>query len=259
MASDPPHMFDPRTQLNYIVWHNDPKLEAFIRTLIDTVKPCMWIETGAHMGWTSLWIARNYPDLPVFTVEVDKQFYDKAKENLAEFPQVTVVHGHSPDFLKLMLPRISTATVESGGRPPIFWLDAHWWPPVPLREECRAVKQLDKYIALLDDFSVWEPDFSGDTFFSVAPSHGDAYLNDVSYVSSELGETYWRPCWECAKDGKGVGMFIKGTFYDPPAEYMKPEDMNGFIASRARSIARRLGEPGFVVYPLHPSSGRTVP
>lgn len=248
----PPHMFDPRTQLHYIVWHKDPKLEAFIRKLITDLKPARWVETGSHMGWTSLWVAQNFPDLPIFTVEVDKQFYDKAKDNLAEFPQATVVHGHSPDFLKILLPRCSDGLT-------IFWLDAHWWPPVPLREECRVVSQLDRYVALLDDFSVWEPDFSGDTFFSIAPSHGDAYLNDLSYVSSEMGESYWRPSWEPGEGNKGVGMFMKGVEYTPPAEYMKKEDMEGFIASRARSIARRIGEPGFVVYPLHPSSGRTVP
>ena len=137
----------------------------------------------------------------------------------------------------------------------LFWLDAHWWPPVPLRHECEVVAKLDKYVALLDDFSVWEPDFSGDTFFTIAPSSGDAYLNDLSYVSDKLGELYWRPDWEQPKDGKGVGLFLKGVDYDPTPD-MKKETLDMFIEQRTRSIRKRSWESGFVVYPLHPSCGK---
>jgi FkbM family methyltransferase len=247
-----PHMFDPRTQLNFIIWHQDPTLEAFIRKLIDTVKPDRWVETGTHMGWTSMWVAHNYPDLPIFTVEVDPDFYARSKENLAQYPNVTISHDSSPNFLAKLLP-----TIKEGMT--IFWLDAHWWPPVPLREECRLVASLDRYICLLDDFSCWKPDFSGDTFFTIPPSGGDAYLNDISYVCSELGEHYWRPVWTPGQGNKGVGLFTKGTDYVPPPEYMRAEDLNGFIETRGRSKIDRAGEPGFVTYPLHPSSGRSVP
>ena len=247
----PEHLFDDRTQLHYIVWHKDPTLERFIEQIVEEVKPTCWVETGSHMGWTSMWMARRFPNLQIYTVEVDPGFYAKSKDNLAQFPNVVVEHDTSPKFLERLLPKISDGK-------PMFWLDAHWWPPVPLRDECKLVSSLPRYVALLDDFSCWEPDFSGDTFYSIAPSRGDAYLNDVSYVCSSLGEQYYRPAWTPGPGAKGVGLFIKGVDYVPPPHMMKPEDMNGFIESRGRSVARRKDELGFVSYPLHPSSGRIV-
>lgn len=245
----PEHLFDTRTQLHYIVWHKDPTLELYIRSLIETVKPDRWVETGTHMGWTSMWVAKNYPNLPIYTVEVDAGFYEKARDNLAPYPQVTLEHDSSPSFLER-----HAATFNEGLS--MFWLDAHWWPPVPLRDECKIVSRLDRYVCMLDDFSVWQPDFSGDTFYTIAPSSGAAYLNDISYVCSELGEIYHRPAWQPGPGAKGVGLFLKGVEYVPPLEMMKPEDLDTFITSRDKSEKERFNEPGFVVYPLHPSCGR---
>lgn len=213
-----PHLFDRRTQLNHIIWHEDPNLEKFVRHLIDTVKPDRWIETGTHMGWTSAWVAENYPHLPVYTIEVDPEFYQKSKENLAQWPQVHVALGSSPDFLEAMRPMLSTGVS-------IFWLDAHWWPPVPLRRECKFVASLEKYVCLLDDFSCWDPDFSGDTFYGRAPNGGSAHLNDLYYVGPEMGYSCWRPNYKAQPGYKGYGLFLKGVEYSPPADIMKFETL----------------------------------
>lgn len=245
-----PHLYDPRTRLNRIVWHDDPALETFIRNLIEELKPDRWVETGSHMGWTSMWVADNFPNLPIYTVEVDHQYFTVSKENLDPYPNANIAYDSSANWLWKMRP-----IFEEGLS--LFWLDAHWWPPVPLREECSMVATLPRYVCLLDDFSCWAPDFGGDTFFTIPPSRGDAYLNDISYVCSELGENYWRPLWEPKPSSKGVGMFIKGTDYRPPSHYMRPENLEQFIATRADAVKRRAGEPGFVTYPIHPSCGRS--
>jgi glycosyltransferase involved in cell wall biosynthesis len=209
-----PHLFDHVTQLDYIVWHKDPNLEKFIRHLIETVKPDRWVETGTHMGWTSMWIADNYPELPVYTVELDAGFYVKARENLAAWPQVSVTHSPSVGYLKGLVPMLSRGLT-------IFWLDAHWWPPVPLRQECKIVAGLEKYICLIDDFSCWDPDFSGDTFYGRAPNHGSCHLNDLYYVGPEMGYSCYRPSYEPQPGYKGVGLFMKGVDYVPPPDLMK--------------------------------------
>lgn len=240
----PQHLFDPRTQLDYIVWHKDPNLESFIRHLITTLKPDRWVETGTHMGWTSMWIAQNFPDLPIYTVEVDETFHAMARDNLAPYPQVALSLGHSPDFLRDLKPITSRGLT-------VFWLDAHWWPPVPLKDECRIVASHERFVCLIDDFSCWNPDFSGDTFYTIAPSSGDAHLNDISYVAAEMGERYWRPNYAPAPGYKGVGLFTRGTSYVPPWNLMKKEDLDEFIATRP------VGRPDS--YPLHPSCGRKEP
>lgn len=249
----PEHLFDDRTQLHHTdaIWHKDPKLELFIRQLIEEVKPDRWVETGSHMGWTSMWIAKNYPNLPLFTVEVDPGFYAKAKDNLEPYPQVHITLGSSPDFLRDLTPELKKGMS-------MFWLDAHWWPPVPLRQECEIVSKLEKYVCLIDDFSCWKPDFSGDTFFSIAPSGGDAYLNDISYVCEHMGRDYYRPNWVPLPSSKGVGVFVKGIGYSPSAEFVKYENLDIFIETRGRSNFERANEPGFVSYPIHPSCGRNL-
>jgi hypothetical protein len=251
----PEHLFDDRTQLRYIVWHDDPSLELMMRRAIDAVRPSVFVETGSHMGWTSMWLARNYPMMPIATVEVDDRFYAKAKDNLERFPNVTVEHDDSRAFMKRFvdgaLSNLEHESPLAKSFVPMFWLDAHWWPPVPLKDECRFVASLPRYVCFIDDFSCWGPNFSGDTFYTVAPSSGDAYLNDISYVSAEMGERYYRPIWQPRPGSKGVGLFVKGVDYLPPTSLMNPETLDRFIELRAMADPKDT-------YPLHPSCGRVV-
>lgn len=224
-AGPAPHLFDPVTQLHHIVWHRDPNLERLIRHVIETTRPDRFVETGTHMGWTSLWVARNYPSLPIYTVEVDPTFHGRSVENLAPYPQAHVALGHSPDFLRALLPLLGTGLT-------MFWLDAHWYPPVPLRDECRVVSQLDRYVCLLDDFSCWGPDFNGDTFYRDGPTQGPACYNDLSYVHDVLASECYRPCYEPRPGYNGAGLFLKGVDYVPPAELMRRETLAEHLESR---------------------------
>jgi len=209
-----------------------------------------------------MWVGKNYPDLPIETVEVDAGFFEKARDNLAQFPNARIAHGDSRDFIRAnvydYLRELEHESPHVEGVP-MFWLDAHWWPPVPLKDECAEVAKIPRYVCLIDDFSCWGPDFEGDIFYSIAPSHGDAYLNDISYVGAELGFSYYRPIWQPRPGSKGVGLFIKGIDYEPPRDLMVRESLDDFIRLREAAVARRKDEPGFVVYPLHPSCGRRSP
>lgn len=196
------HLYDPRIQTHRIVWHNDPNLEFFIRHIINNTKPDRFVETGTHMGWTSMWVGSNYPSLPISTVEVDDQYFHLSSENLSEYPQVSVTHGSSPDFLRSLLPLLRDGL-------PMFWLDAHWWPPVPLREECKIVASLDRYICILDDFYCSNPDFEGDTF-------DGSRQNRLDYVSDVLGPRCFRPAYPSQPGYKGYGLFAKGVDYTVP-------------------------------------------
>ena len=242
------HSFDPRTQAQQYVWHKDSHLESIVRHVIETAKPDRWVETGTHMGWTSLWVAQNYPWLPIYTVEVDADYYAKAKENLAPYPQAHVVLGSSPDFLWRLLPSLKRGLT-------LFWLDAHWWPPVPLREECQIIAQLDRYVCLIDDFASWGPDFGGDIFYSTAPNHGDAYLNDISYVASALGQRYHRPIYTPRPGYKGVGLFQNGVDYTPPADLMKEETLDEFLATQPSNAEMSAFYNVAHGFERHPSCG----
>lgn len=242
------HPFDPRTNVGVeqALWHNDPHLEALVRDIIERVKPARFVETGTHMGWTSAWVAHNYPDLPVFTVEVDADFYQRSGENLAPYPNVTRAHDSSVNFLWKLLPTLKQGVT-------LFFLDAHWNPPVPLQEECSIVSALHRFVCLIDDFNCWNPRFGGDTFYSRfsldytksgPDGGGDAYLNDLSYVMWALygqDDHHYRPNYEPKPGNNGVGLFFEGVEYEPPATWRR-ETWEEFLASRDTT------------YPIHPSA-----
>lgn len=204
----PEHLYDPRIQHPYTIWHDDPNLEAFVRDLIEKLRPARWVETGTHMGWTSMWLAKNFPWLPIYTVEVDEDYYTKSKDNLDPYPQVSLWHGSSPRFLRKLLPLLQEGLS-------VFWLDAHWWPPVPLKEECEIVASLSKYICLIDDFECKNPDFDGDVF--------DGVPNNLAYVGREIDQrSCFRPNYQAKSGYKGYGLFMKAVAYTPPA-FMKED------------------------------------
>lgn len=240
------------------LWHADPVLEAFVRDIFERAKPDVFVETGTHLGWTSRWVAVNYPDVKVRTVEADARFLGSIRANLGEFgDRVQWAHDDSVNWLWKLLPELQAA------RQPLFWLDAHWHPPVPLREECRIVATLDRYICLIDDFQCWGPDFSGDTFYARqsldytkdgAEGGGDRYHNDLSYTREALygrigrydtHPTHYRPAYEPKPGNNGVGFFIEDFepegWYVPPSTWRR-ETWDQFLASRPATA-----------YPMHPS------
>jgi hypothetical protein len=228
-----PHTFDARINHGRIVWHDDPNLEIVIEDIVRSVNPDVFIETGTHMGWTSHWMARRFPELEIWTCEVDSEYFQKSSENLACFgDRVHVTHGDSRAFMRDVKKRLEVqrrpnppdvyGTGLTPDRPllPMIWLDAHWYPPVPLREECSVVATLPKYVCLLDDFGCSSPNFDGDVFQEL---DGRRVTNSHQYVADVLGPACWRPSYPSWPGCKGYGLFVKGLDYEPPTGLMKAD------------------------------------
>jgi len=204
-----PILFDPRINASYTVWHEDPNLEALVNHIMETLKPDRFVETGTHMGWTCMYMAKRYPSLPIRSVEIDGEYFSKSVHNCKPHPNVMVFHMSSPDFLNMIYFDVLKRGLT------LFWLDAHWWTPVPLRAECRIIAALDKYVVLIDDFASKNPDFGGDVF-----SDGE---NNLAYVADILGRRCYVPNYPSLPPyHKGYGLFLKGVDYKPP-ETMREE------------------------------------
>jgi hypothetical protein len=163
-------------------------------------------------------MARRFIELPILTCEVDNDYYAKSKENLAEFgPNVEVFHGDSREFLRKLKSNGDLAILDEDG-PPFFWLDAHWWPPVPLRDECAVVASLPRYVCMLDDFGCSAPHFDGDVFTEL---DGRRVTNNSAYVADILGPTYYRPAYASWPGCKGYGLYMKGVDWTPPPGIVK--------------------------------------
>jgi len=210
-----PILYDSRTDGRPVIWHKDPNCENLVRHIMATLKPDRFVETGTHMGWTDMWMAEQYPSLPIYTVEIDNQYYATAVHNCKRYPHIKLYHMSSPDFLRLIYDELKKGLT-------FFSLDAHWWQHVPLRDECKVIVTLDKYVALLDDFAVKNPDFGGDSFEGTPEKPG--IENNIDYVADIMGRRHWRPNYEALPPyHKGYGLFIKGVEYKPP-ETMREEN-----------------------------------
>ena len=204
-----PILFDSRGPSFFTVWHEDPKLEALINDIMEAVKPDRFVETGTHMGWTLMYMARRYPSLPIYSVEIDDQYHAASLHNCKPYRNMNLYHMSSPDFLTLNFNLFNHGLS-------LFWLDAHWQDYVPLRDECKIVATLDRYVCLLDDFACDNPRFSGEVF--------GEHKNNLQYVADIMGKKCYRPNYKSLPLSKGYGLFIKGVYYQPP-KFMKEDSL----------------------------------
>jgi hypothetical protein len=207
MAS--PILYDPRTNGHPVPWHHDANGEALVVDIMAKLKPDRFVETGSHMGWTDMWMAQHYPGLRIFTVELDPEYARTAQYNLAHYPNVTARQGNSPEFLAAHRREFSEGLT-------FFFLDAHFWSVVPLREELKFVVSLDRHVTLIDDFYCKDPDFDGDTFEGTDDKPGKQ--NNLAYLADIIGPRIWRPSYPAQPPWhKGYGLIWKGVDYTPPS------------------------------------------
>src|SRR3989344_6923477 len=105
--------------------HADPVIVKSFRHIISKYNITSIVETGTFLGSTTSLLASLFPNLHIYTCEINRESYLKARENLSKYKNVHIFHGTSPDFLKKILPD------KSMGKRPLFYLDAHWlddWP-----------------------------------------------------------------------------------------------------------------------------------
>jgi hypothetical protein len=107
------------------------------------------IETGTFRGSTTQFIAEHTTE-PIWTVEARLRFYHFARLRLARFHHVHISFNDSRTFLQRLA---ADSTVPKRGV--FFYLDAHWYEDLPLRDEIKIVTRHWSEIAIMvDDFQV---------------------------------------------------------------------------------------------------------
>lgn len=131
-------------------FHGDEYLLKLAHHLV--ANSSVFIETGANVGSTLAYVARNYPELRCFSCEPDNTAYEAAMKNAGTFPNVSLLHGTSEEFISYLDENEDWIFSE----PCFFWLDAHGYGfEWPLKDELKFITQKFKtgYI-LIDDFKV---------------------------------------------------------------------------------------------------------
>lgn len=137
--------FFPSTPL-----HGDLILHKIFKMLSKELKPTCIVETGTYLGLGStLFFAKNNPDLKIYTCEINKKYYLEAKKNLRKFKNVYLYHKDSRKFLKFLIEK------NVLGERPLIFLDSHWENDFPLGEEVKIISEkIASCVILIDDFKI---------------------------------------------------------------------------------------------------------
>jgi len=129
--------------------HGDPILRASFKAIGEQMNATSIVETGTYLGSTTSLLAKMFPNTPIFSGEINKTSYTKAKKNLRKFPNVKVYNLSSPDFLNHLIDK------NLLGERPLFFLDAHWWKFWPLEDEIKIITdRLKSSVVYIDDFKI---------------------------------------------------------------------------------------------------------
>lgn len=109
-------------------------------------------ETGCNLGDTTYYLARRYPDIPLFSCDISQRHAEFTRQRLAFATNATVEHLDSPLLIEKHADRFQR---------PIFYLDAHWYEDWPLERELALI---DRGIVIVDDFDIGHPRFGFDAY-----------------------------------------------------------------------------------------------
>lgn len=129
-------------------FHGNRAHHKLVYGLIEKCGVTSFVETGTHYGATTRHVASRCPQLPVYSCEINDEYYAESARRLAQFQNVKVSQESSEKFVSRL--------VEEGvlGDLPMFFLDAHWHDYWPLADECAAVGKLPRFVLMVDDFLV---------------------------------------------------------------------------------------------------------
>ena len=141
-------------------FHNDRCFQALFDLIVRVMDPEYIIETGTFMGWTTAYIASNYPSVEIKTAELNPDFLAVAGARLSKYGNVALYHESAELFLKKYL------SYRDISETCLFFLDAHWENYWPLPDEIAIIsKSQIPSVIIVDDFKVpGNPDFGYDDY-----------------------------------------------------------------------------------------------
>jgi len=132
--------------------------QAIFAQLIESIDFEKIIETGTYMGLTTAYMS-HHSSLPVITGEANAQYFAYAQQRFkarhkADAPNIDGRHSDSRSFLKQVLKEHTDPNATL-----LFYLDAHWYDDLPLREEVEIIFSMHpNSVILVDDFKVPDDD-----------------------------------------------------------------------------------------------------
>lgn len=144
---------------NALGFEGDNYLKQHVIHLVQKHMVNVIIETGTYLGATTLQFAKMAD--PVFTIEANEEYYNKAKERFANTGLMIFQRLGSSAVL---LPSVIEEARQYGNM--LFFLDAHWGANNPLLQELKIIADVKlKPVIIIHDFKVPEhPELGFDSY-----------------------------------------------------------------------------------------------
>jgi predicted O-methyltransferase YrrM len=173
-------------QQDKMEFNQDPVVSREVQQLIKKFNIACVVETGTYVGWSTQFFAQLPNVKKVYTIESQRENYDKAADNLKQFTNIQQLFGSSDTVLEEQL---SVITNEHNEGYILFYLDAHWDNHWPLLQELEVIGKYcyDRAIIVIDDFQVPLRNFQYDSYHSQP--------NNFQYVCGKLQQCYSPDKW----------------------------------------------------------------
>ena len=103
-------------------------------------------ETGAFIGNTTGYFANLFSNKTIYSCELNLLYFELAKLRLSNFSNI---------ILKNLDSRILLNSINFSYSPTLFYLDAHWYSDLPLKEELSIItSKRPNSLIVVDDFQV---------------------------------------------------------------------------------------------------------
>ena len=155
---------------SYLVWkknrYSSPSPQ-FIKTQVlkrNGIESGTWVETGTYLGDTTKFLAKNFPNSKIISIEPQLLIFNFAKFRLRRVKNILLVNGSSEEKFEEAL---------SGLVGPVnFWLDGHFSGDITFKGETNSPisKELDliekykdnfgKLVVLIDDIRGFDGDLN---------------------------------------------------------------------------------------------------
>ncbi len=131
-------------------FHGDEHLLHLVEYLAGNCK--VFVETGANVGSTLVYVAQSYPSMSCLSCEPDQSAFEQASANAGKYGNVTLFNGMSQQFIE----HLSKHEPGLFSEQCFFWLDAHGYGfEWPLKNELEFITgHFSAAYILIDDFKV---------------------------------------------------------------------------------------------------------
>lgn len=172
-----------RSYCNWLGFYGDPFLKYLVFNLSKQFNITSCVETGSYKGDTTLFLAKVFPDIFRYSIELSDEYYRESRWRVRSFLKSLIIKGSSPESIKKLIDDSKLGDL------PLFFLDAHWNEYWPLLDELKQVSKLGRAIIIIHDFQVdGRPEYGYDSY-KVKDKN---IPNNFDYISTAMSAKNYR-------------------------------------------------------------------